>query len=414
VPETREVDFDDPEVLSAIDTETRASQFLADRGIALTQAGRTRFLSAVVKEFLAATETLERRARGDWGRDQHLDQLAPSETLSPVVTALSSNGQRSKAAPQLLSAVALFEAYCKDRALKPSTISGQRCVFTALDKADWRALEWDAQQWIDALVTSRKPQTVRLKWLAPARALFNWAILKRLKDAEGRRLVETNPFKDCSVTVPKRSITRPTGRAFADDEIKTILCASTALGAPMELPAATKRWVPWVLAYTGARVGEITQLRAQDIEQRNCGPVLRITPDAGPVKTDKVRLVPIHSHLVEMGLMDYVAAVEARLGKQAPLFYHPQTKPSSKPPAVTVSVQLGSWVRGLGISDPDVQPNHGWRHTFLTRATRARIDPRIRDEIVGHVPRTVADQYEHPSIEDMAEALKRFPRYEPE
>src|SRR5215470_9660195 len=48
--ETREVDFDDPEVLSAIDTETRASQFLTDRGIALTRAGRNSFLSAVAKE----------------------------------------------------------------------------------------------------------------------------------------------------------------------------------------------------------------------------------------------------------------------------------------------------------------------------------------------------------------------------
>src|SRR5215470_17716058 len=53
--ETREVDFDDPEVLSAIDTEARASQFLNDRGVALTDAGRTMFLSAVVGQFLAAT-----------------------------------------------------------------------------------------------------------------------------------------------------------------------------------------------------------------------------------------------------------------------------------------------------------------------------------------------------------------------
>jgi hypothetical protein len=38
-PETREVDFDDPEVLSAIDTETHASQFLTDRGI-MAEPGR--------------------------------------------------------------------------------------------------------------------------------------------------------------------------------------------------------------------------------------------------------------------------------------------------------------------------------------------------------------------------------------
>src|SRR5258708_11150686 len=60
---------------------------------------------------------------------------------------------------------------------------------------------------------------------------------------------------------------------------------------------------------------------------------------------------------------------------------------------------------------PDVKPNHGWRHTFKSRAIRARIDARVRDAIVGHAPRTVADAYEHPTVADMAEALKRFPRY---
>ena len=140
----------------------------------------------------------------------------------------------ARASPkQLPSAVEIFEASCKDRHIKPSTIIGQRSVFTALDREDWRAPEWDAQQWLNALITPRrKPQTVRAKWLAPARAAFNWAIRKRWKDAEGRRLVDTNPFKDCSVTVPKKSTTRETKKAFTEDEIQTILRASTALGFP--------------------------------------------------------------------------------------------------------------------------------------------------------------------------------------
>jgi integrase len=96
------------------------------------------------------------------------------------------------------------------------------------------------------------------------------------------------------------------------------------------------------------------------------------------------------------------------------LFYRPRTKPSSRHPAVRAREKLAEWVRGQGIKDKGVQPLHGLRHTFLTRATRARIDPRIRDEIVGHVPRTVADAYEHPTVEDMAVALKDFPRYEVE
>jgi hypothetical protein len=42
-----------------------------------------------------------------------------------------------------------------------------------------------------------------------------------------------------------------------------------------------------VCTYSGARVGELTQLRV--LEQRVCGPCPRITPDEGTVKTGKAR-----------------------------------------------------------------------------------------------------------------------------
>jgi hypothetical protein len=59
-----------------------------------------------------------------------------------------------------------------------------------------------------------------------------------------------------------------------------------------------------------------------------------------------------------------------------------------------------------------VRPTHAWRHTFKRRAARAGIEKGIRDAICGHTPRAVGDQYETPTVADMAEALKKFPRYE--
>jgi integrase len=66
------------------------------------------------------------------------------------------------------------------------------------------------------------------------------------------------------------------------------------------------------------------------------------------------------------------------------------------------------------VTDPGIRPNHAWRHTFRTHASRAGIEKRIRDEICGHAPGTVADGYEHPTVKDLLVALKRFPRYEVE
>jgi integrase len=73
--------------------------------------------------------------------------------------------------------------------------------------------------------------------------------------------------------------------------------------------------------------------------------------------------------------------------------------------------RLAAWVRGLGVDDLGISPNHAWRHLFKTIARRAGIKAGIRDAICGHAPRSTAASYEHATVEDMAEALKRFPRY---
>jgi integrase len=405
-PETDEADFDDPEVLSEVATQARASQFLTDRGIALSQAGRTRFLASLIREFLAATSLLERRARGDWGPDKHLDQLAPANHSLAAIQRVR-NPVRGASA---LTATELFQAYVADKHPAPRTVTRWQGVFTALDAAGWQAPGWDAQVWLDSLKAEkhvdgtplRKPITVRDIWLGAPRAVFSWAV--RHKKATH------NPFAGCVVEVPRAKVTRETGRAFTEAEAVTILRAALTTPINPKHPlTAAKRWVPWIAAYTGARAGELTQLRRQDVESRTgVGWVIRITPEAGTVKTGEVRVVPLHADLVKQGFPAWVERQQS-----GPLFYHRPAKSSRSPKyrGVKAVERLAKWVRSLGIDDPEVKPNHGWRHTFKSRAIQAGIDARVRDAIVGHAPRTVADKYEHPTVADMAKALKRFPRY---
>jgi integrase len=279
-----------------------------------------------------------------------------------------------------------------------------------------------AQRWLDGLVNNdRSPRTVRDIWLSAARAVYGWAAR--------HHKIDTNPFKGCKVEVPRQKQTRETGKAFTSDEAQTILRAALLITVPPRGKgtewAAVRRWVPWVCAYTGARVGEITQLRVLDIERRPSDPkgplggadypVLRITPDAGTVKTSKVRVVPIHSDLVEQGFLRFVEDVKSRLGPDAPLFYKRPTKPSRNPnyrgPASKAAERLAEWVRGLGITDPGILPNHAWRHTWKTCAARADIEEGMRDAICGHSSRMVGRGYEHFTPEDMAEAVWKFPRW---
>ena len=142
-------------------------------------------------------------------------------------------------------------------------------------------------------------------------------------------------------------------------------------------------------------------------------PALRITPDAGTVKTGKARVIPLHEHLIEQGFLDFVS-----LRGAGPLFYKiskrgvdgEQAK-QRKPRYAQARQRLASWVRGLGVTDSELSPNHAWRHTFKQIARRAEIADSTSDDITGHAHRSIGAGYGAPTLEDLAEAMKKFPRY---
>jgi hypothetical protein len=74
--------------------------------------------------------------------------------------------------------------------------------------------------------------------------------------------------------------------------------------------------------------------------------------------------------------------------------------------------RLAAWVRQLGVKDQELQPNHAWRHSFKQIADRHGITDRVSDAITGHAPATVGRSYGAPTLEDMAHAMKKFPRYD--
>jgi integrase len=225
-----------------------------------------------------------------------------------------------------------------------------------------------------------------------------------------------NPFEHAAdaLTVSKRPKLRET-QAFTPEEARTILAAATAIKTARQRDEAARRWVPWMCAYTGARVGEITQLRKADVIERGGIYALRITPEAGTVKNARARLVPLHEHLIAQGFLTYV-----RRQREGPLFYTPRTTPTDatedplkrkKPPGAQVRQRLAEWVRELGIKDPELLPNHGWRHSFKAVGRSVRISDKVLDDICGHASASTGHEYGRASLEEMAAAIRRFPRY---
>jgi integrase len=161
-------------------------------------------------------------------------------------------------------------------------------------------------------------------------------------------------------------------------------------------------------------MGELTQLRGVDIVERDGIHAMKISPEAGTTKTGMARTVPIHEHLIEQGFLAFVEA-----SGDGPLFYNePKQLAASadptnprKPRYVKAREHVAAWVRGLGVSDPELLPNHAWRHTFKAVGFRCGIPEKVLDAIVGHAPASVGRGYGEPTLADKARELRRFPRY---
>jgi integrase len=225
-----------------------------------------------------------------------------------------------------------------------------------------------------------------------------------------------------TVAGAKKQKTRGRDQGFTREEALKILRATLEPrnGRATLEGIAARRWVPWLCAYTGARVNEITQARAEDVElttffnRSSSGGeaiwMLTITPDAGSTKNNLPRKVALYPHLIEQGFPAYVAS---RKGK--PLFYDPargRGGSDGNPQYKKAGERLAAWVRKLGIRDTDIDPNHAWRHRFKSICRDVGIPLDIRDAIQGHTPRTEGEAYGDTWPEVSFREISKLPRYD--
>jgi integrase len=390
----------EPEVREAVRPTVaemaRTVSFLAKEGIALNSEANNLFVDEVSDHLFAAFKLLEKRAWGDYTPDEtpkKFPQYVASRASTPVG----------------LGCWALFEAWVTAAKPKPATVDRWRVIFKALDAAfpdGANAVTADqARTWAKGLTTKkRSARTVATNWVNAPRRVFAWGLEERL--------VTVNPFVGIKISVPRKAETRES-KAFTNMEARLILKAALGVSNIKTDAHAAQRWAPWLMAYTGARAGEITQLRGSDVQQRGSFHYAVLTPDAGTIKTRKVRVVPLHEHIIAQGFLSFV---ETR-GK-GPLFFTPEATKGAvdpfnpkRPRAVRIREALAAWVRKLGVSDRELSPNHAWRHTFKAQAERVGITEKISDAITGHAASTVGRSYGAPLAEDMAKALQKFPRY---
>lgn len=271
-----------------------------------------------------------------------------------------------------------------------------------------RITQSDLLRWRDALLAGGlSPKTVADKYLAAVRAVLTWAVT----DLHLR----TNPMEKVTQRVPKKVRTRE--RGFTTPEALRILNASMSY-KPAETSnpsnresahiTATKRWVPLLCAFSGARVTELTQLRKDDVREEDGRWILRITPAAGSVKSSVYRDVPLHRQVIDLGFIDFVT--NADIG---PLFHRGATSvASSKEKARLSSGRLSQWLQDEGLIPEDVQPSHGWRHRFKTQGRELGMSDQVLNAIQGHSKKTAADDYGDVTIAAKLRLIDMLPHYD--
>jgi hypothetical protein len=251
---------------------------------------------------------------------------------------------------------------------------------------------------------------IRDVWIASLSATTGFAV--------ERRKVPINVFRGITVrevaendnaeSKPQRQ------KGFTLPQAETILTATLDGRSHLmsdEMTAA-RRWLPWLYAYSGARVNELTSIYPGDVMPDEETGIWCVVIKPSLEKTSKWRTVPIHSHVIEQGFLDYV---EKRRRAKLPLFYDPSRSRGGKPgnpQFKKVAERVGEWVSiGLGIKN--VQPNHGWRHRFKSVARHVEMDREVEGFITGHRPKRqgASPDYGDRWVETMANEIEKYPRY---
>lgn len=382
-------------------------RLLLRKGIAqVDEPSRRRLLWAFWQALKDALAVRERNARGDYSPDPKALRFPPELEKAAAPPPSSS----SATAP--VSLTALLDGWHAEAGRKPSTYESYRSTiikfiaFLGHDDAA-RVTKQDVIRFKDYRLASNNPRTqrklsprtVKNNDLAALNVIFGWAVINAKLD--------TNPAVGVVIKLGTRQQVRP--KDFYEAEAGAILRAALnytrGSGHESQRTAAAKHWVPFLCAYTGARVGEMAQLRKQDVRRAGGYWIITITPEAGTVKTNKYRDVVIHEHLIELGFADFV--------NQAPdghLFLNVLPGDDVRGLLQSLKNRLQEFVRTI-VTDPNVKPNHGWRDTFKTLGIVAGIEGRVLDAIQGHAPRSVGDTYGHVTHEALAEAMRKFPRF---
>jgi integrase len=371
-------------------------ELLRAEGLSLDTDSYERLAEHIFYNEIRLLHALMNRAGGDYSPDAWLDKIprwqSPAEQVGAVPAGKGPNAGPRRGTPWS----SLLDAWAAEPGRRERTIYEWRRVIGRLakhlghDDAE-RVSKADLIAWKDALVASGKGAKTVKNHIDVVRALYNSALVNE------RLQRKDNPAE--GIRVGGRQDRAERRLPFTDEEAALILQAARG-------EEGVKRWVPWLLAFTGARLDEVCQAYTSDIRQDQGTWYLDINQERGKKLKNpgSARRVPLHQAILREGFLKYVKSLhEGRL--------FPDLKPDRfGSPGGTATKQLGRWIRSLGITDRRKVPNHSWRHRFKDLCRDAGIEKAMTEALMGHASRDVGDRYGSGySLKTLAQVIEKIP-----
>ncbi len=349
--------------------------------------------------------------RGDWAR------LAAADSLAAAVAGfrgeITGDGVRGDPAPapRLLGGVWASVDHWK-RTNKPSPATQSECDLAARrlveligDKPIREYTVNEVQEFRDALLATpvRAPKAQadlpfpelidygkrnNLDKISPVTARKQLGLLRSVFSTclnEG----EPSAFFQIGIKNNKSVRKKRSRFPFTPDDFAAIFSTPLMTGEEDNAPLF---WGVLLLAFTGARLGELCLLEPADLKQHSKGVwYLNLIDDPeGGTKTlkneDSRRNVPVHPHLVRMGFIGWA------LGQTGTILGFPRDAKGR--PSGTASKRIAYWMRKrVGILDKRKAPSHSFRHSFKDIARDNGVEEAIIDAIQGHASESEGRKY---------------------
>lgn len=219
-----------------------------------------------------------------------------------------------------------------------------------------------------------EPANIR-KYLSTYSSFFDWAV--------NHHKTDENNFKSINIQIDKNERKR---YPFSLEQLRVIYDALLDEGK------LHYKWGSLIAMFSGARLGEIAQMLLSDVKQEDSIWYLDINDEGTKKLKNKasIRKVPIHSKLIELGLLEYLAEAKKQ-GHDRVLYGLPYTRQNG------FGRNLSRWFNGSLLVALEIKhaklTYHSLRHWVITSLQRLDVEDSLVKRLVGHTQTDVQNLF---------------------